>query len=32
MSKIFCDIKTRLVQFADQKKRLKNDQELKYIF
>ena len=31
MSKMFCGIKTELVQFTDQKKHLKNDQELKVI-
>ena len=32
MSKICCDKKPQLVKFADQKKYLKNDQELKFIF
>ena len=32
MSKVCCDIKSQTVQFTDQEKHLKNDQELKVIF
>ena len=32
MSKMRCDIKTQLVKFTDQKKHLKNHQQLKVIF
>ena len=32
MSKIYCDIQSKLVQFTDQEKHLKKDQELKVTF
>ena len=32
MFKICCDIKSQLIQFTEQEKHLKNDQELKIVF